>query len=54
MRVIAWMTMADLPAPAALAIVAVLFPTSWVAAVSLGGGNVVAPLWFFLPVFLAG
>jgi len=53
-RVIAWMTMADLPAPAALAIVAVLFPTSWVAAVSLGGGNVVAPLWFFLPVFLAG
>ncbi len=54
MRVIAWMTMADLPAPAALAIIAVLFPTSWLAAVSLGGGSVVAPLWFYLPVFLAG
>jgi diguanylate cyclase (GGDEF)-like protein/PAS domain S-box-containing protein len=53
-RVIAWMTMADLPAPAALLIIAVLFPTSWLAAVSLGGGSVVAPLWFYLPVFLAG
>jgi diguanylate cyclase (GGDEF)-like protein/PAS domain S-box-containing protein len=54
MRVIAWMTMADLPAPAALLIIAVLFPTSWLAAVSLGGGSVVAPLWFYLPVFMAG
>ena len=54
MRVIARMTLADLPAPAALLIIAVLFPTSWLAAVLLGGGSVVAPLWFFLPIFMAG
>jgi diguanylate cyclase (GGDEF)-like protein/PAS domain S-box-containing protein len=52
--VIAWLTLSDLPAPAALVIIAALFPASWAAAFYLGGGTVVAPHWFYLPVFLAG
>ncbi len=54
MRVIALLTMADLPAPLALAVIAALFPVSWAAAYWLGGGTVVAPEWLFLPILLAG
>lgn len=53
-RVIEWLTLADLPALVALAVIAALFPASWAAAFYLGGGTVVAPHWFYLPVFLAG
>src|SRR5580704_13377752 len=53
-RVISWLTLSHLPAPVALAVIVLLFPASWLAAYALGGANVVAPDWFFLPVFLAG
>jgi diguanylate cyclase (GGDEF)-like protein/PAS domain S-box-containing protein len=53
-RLIGWLTLADLSAPLALAVVAVLFTISWAAACALGGAASVAPLWFCVPVFLAG
>jgi len=53
-RVIGWLSLADLSAPAAFVVVAVLFPISWVAASALGGAAAVAPLWFCVPVFVAG
>jgi len=51
---IAWLTLAGLPAPAALAVILVMLPVCWAAAFYLGGGTSVAPLWFYVPVFLAG
>ncbi len=54
MHLIAWLTLSDLPAPVALVVIAALFPISWAAAYYLGGGTIVAPHWFYLPVFLAG
>ncbi|HXY44019.1 MAG TPA: EAL domain-containing protein [Acidimicrobiales bacterium] len=48
------MTLTDLPAPGALAVIATLLALSWAAAYFLGGGTVVAPHWFYVPVFLAG
>ncbi len=53
-RLVAWLTLADLAAPVALVVIAALFPISWAAAYSLGGGTIVAPHWFYLPIFLAG
>jgi diguanylate cyclase (GGDEF)-like protein/PAS domain S-box-containing protein len=53
-RLIAWLTLADLPAPLALAIIAILLPVSWAAASWFGGGTRVEPDWFFLPILLAG
>jgi diguanylate cyclase (GGDEF)-like protein/PAS domain S-box-containing protein len=38
----------------ALAVVAALLPLSWALAYLLGGASVVAPLWFLVPVILAG
>jgi diguanylate cyclase (GGDEF)-like protein len=53
-RLLGLVTLTDLPATAALGIIAVLIAASWGAAISLGGGTVVAPHWFYLPIFLAG
>jgi diguanylate cyclase (GGDEF)-like protein/PAS domain S-box-containing protein len=53
-RVIAAVTLMDLPAPAAVAVIVVLTAVSWLAAYFLGGGTNVAPHWFYIPVFLAG
>jgi len=43
-----------LPAPAAFAVILALLPVCWAAAYYLGGGTSVSPLWFYVPVFLAG
>jgi len=51
---IAWVTLADLSTPAALLTIGILIAACWLAAISLGGGTVVAPHWFYIPVFLAG
>ena len=53
-RIIAGITLVNLPAPVALAVIALLTFASWVAAYYLGGGTNVAPHWFYIPVFLAG
>ena len=53
-RIIAAVTLMNLPAPAALAVIAGLTTLSWVAAYYLGGETDVAPHWFYIPVFLAG
>lgn len=53
-RITAWVTLTNLPAPIALGVIAALIGLSWVAAVVFGGGTVVAPHWFYIPVFLAG
>jgi diguanylate cyclase (GGDEF)-like protein/PAS domain S-box-containing protein len=53
-RLKAWSTLADIPAGLALAILAVLFPVSWAAAFWLGGGTNVLPVWFLIPILLAG
>jgi diguanylate cyclase (GGDEF)-like protein/PAS domain S-box-containing protein len=53
-QILAAVTLANLPAPAAFAVIAVLTAVSWVAAYYLGGGTNVAPHWFYIPVFLAG
>jgi diguanylate cyclase (GGDEF)-like protein/PAS domain S-box-containing protein len=53
-RVIAWLTLADLPAPVALVVIGALYPVSWALGVYLGGAAVVAPHWLYLPIFLAG
>ena len=52
---VGWLTLSDVPAPvASFAVVLAMFPVCWAAAFYLGGGTVVAPHWFYLPVFLAG
>ena len=48
------MTLTNLPAPAAVAVIIALTALSWLAAYFLGGGTNVAPHWFYIPVFLAG
>ena len=53
-RLVAWATLTNLPAPAAIAVIAGLTGASWSAAYFLGGGTNVAPHWFYVPVFLAG
>ena len=53
-RAITWLTLYERPAPVALVVIGALLFLSWAAAYYLGGGTSVAPLWFFLPVFLAG
>jgi len=53
-KLISWITLSDMPGWAAAAVIVVMFPASWAAAFYLGGGTVVAPHWFYLPVFLAG
>src|ERR1700722_20829879 len=53
-RIIAWLTLANLPAVPALFVIAALIVASWCAAYFLGGGTNVAPHWFYIPVFLAG
>ncbi len=53
-RAIAAVTLMDLPAPAAVAVIVALTALSWLAAYFLGGGTNVAPHWFYIPVFLAG
>jgi len=53
-RVIGAITLSDLPIPAALTIIAGLIAMSWWATILVGGGTVVAPLWYFVPIFLAG
>ena len=54
LRLIGWATLTNLPAPAALAVIAGLLVGCWCAAYFFGGGTVVAPHWFYIPVFLAG
>ena len=51
---IAWLTLSGLPAPAVFAVILALLPVCWAAAYYLGGGTSVSPLWFYVPVFLAG
>jgi diguanylate cyclase (GGDEF)-like protein/PAS domain S-box-containing protein len=53
-RLIAWVTLVDLPAWAAVLAIAGSIGVSWLAAFYLGGGTNVAPHWFYVPVFLAG
>src|ERR1700729_3978566 len=54
-RFIASITLMNLSAPAAIAVIVVLIGVSWFAAYFLGGGTTnVAPHWFYIPVFLAG
>ncbi len=53
-RVIGAITLSDLPIPAAFTIIAGLIAMSWWATILVGGGTVVAPLWYFVPIFLAG
>ena len=53
-RIIANVTLTDMPAPAAIAVIAGLIGVSWLAAYYLGGGTNVAPHWFYIPIFLAG
>jgi hypothetical protein len=53
-RIIAALTLTNLPAPAAVAVIVALTALSWLAAYFLGGGTNVAPHWFYIPVFLAG
>jgi diguanylate cyclase (GGDEF)-like protein/PAS domain S-box-containing protein len=54
-RLIASITLMNLSAPAAIAVIVVLIGVSWFAAYFLGGGTSnVAPHWFYIPVFLAG
>jgi diguanylate cyclase (GGDEF)-like protein/PAS domain S-box-containing protein len=53
-RIVATVTLTNLSAPAAVGVIAALTALSWVAAYYLGGGTVVAPHWFYIPVFLAG
>ncbi|MGA8678998.1 MAG: hypothetical protein WB592_00860, partial [Acidimicrobiales bacterium] len=53
-RLVAWVTLTDLAAPGAVTVIAGLLAVSWFAAYFLGGGTVVAPHWFYVPVFLAG
>jgi diguanylate cyclase (GGDEF)-like protein/PAS domain S-box-containing protein len=53
-RAIDWLTLDDSPAPVALVVIGVLLFLSWAGAYYLAGGTTVAPLWYFLPIFLAG
>ena len=53
-RIIAAVTLMNLPAPAALAVIAGLTTLSWVAAYYLGGGTNVAPHWFYIPASRPG
>jgi diguanylate cyclase (GGDEF)-like protein/PAS domain S-box-containing protein len=53
-RLIAWVTLVDLPAWAAVLVIAGSIGVSWLAAFYLGGGTNVAPHWFYIPVFMAG
>jgi hypothetical protein len=52
-RIIASVTLTDLPASAAVSVIAGLIGVSWLAAFYLGGGTIVAPHWFYIPIFLA-
>jgi signal transduction histidine kinase len=49
-----WGTLSALPAPVALAVIALLIGISWGVTIPLGGAGVVAPHWFYLPIFMAG
>jgi diguanylate cyclase (GGDEF)-like protein/PAS domain S-box-containing protein len=53
-RIVVKVTLMDLPAPAAVAVIGGLIAGSWGAAYYLGGGTTVAPHWFYIPIFLAG
>jgi diguanylate cyclase (GGDEF)-like protein/PAS domain S-box-containing protein len=53
-KLISWITLSALPGWSAAAVIGVMFPVSWAAAFYLGGGTLVAPHWFYVPVFLAG
>jgi len=53
-RIIASITLMNMSAPMAIEIIALLTGLSWVGAYFLGGGTNVTPLWFYIPVFLAG
>jgi diguanylate cyclase (GGDEF)-like protein/PAS domain S-box-containing protein len=53
-RIIASITLMNMSAPMAIEIIALLTGLSWVGAYFLGGGTNVGPLWFYIPVFLAG
>src|ERR1035437_2038521 len=49
-----WGTLSALPWPAALAVIVVLIGVSWGVTIPLGGAGVVAPHWFYIPIFMAG
>ncbi len=49
-----WGTLSALPAPVAVAVIALLIGISWGVTVPLGGAGVVAPHWFYIPIFMAG
>jgi diguanylate cyclase (GGDEF)-like protein len=53
-RFVGWVTLASLPAWAAVLVIAALVAVSWLSAYYLGGGTNVAPHWFYLPIFMAG
>ena len=49
-----WGTLSALPWLAALAVIVVLIGVSWGVTIPLAGGGVVAPHWFYIPIFMAG
>ncbi len=53
-RSTAWLAVTEMPPLLALTIIAALFQVSWAAAYWLGGGTIVEPVWFLLPIVLAG
>ncbi|HVB90912.1 MAG TPA: diguanylate cyclase [Acidimicrobiales bacterium] len=53
-RLLAWGTLSALPAPAAVAVIAALTALSWAVAIPLGGAGLVAPHWFYIPIFMSG
>jgi diguanylate cyclase (GGDEF)-like protein/PAS domain S-box-containing protein len=53
-RLMTWGTLSALPSPAAAGVIAGLIGLSWLVTILLGGAGLVAPHWFYLPVFLAG
>jgi signal transduction histidine kinase len=53
-RLMAWGTLSALPWPGALAVIVVLIGISWGVTIPLGGAGIVAPHWFYIPIFMAG
>lgn len=49
-----WGTLSALPTPGAIAVIVLLIGISWVVTIPLGGAGVVAPHWFYIPIFMAG
>jgi len=51
-RIVAGVTLKNLPAPAALVVIATVIGASWLATYFLGNRTMVVPPWFYIPVFV--